>query len=160
MNSEEVVRMYSDMVYGIAMRYVRNQTDADDVYSDVFYRYFRRERSFESEEHRKYWLIRVAVNSAKGYLSGRKYEDELTDDMFGSASMSGGTVSQEELMDLRNALKRLKEDYREVIELYYLNGFNTREISRMLQKPENTVKSSLRRGRKELEKLLSKQAIS
>lgn len=37
----------------VAMRYVRNRTDADDVYSDVFYRYFRRKRTFDSEEHRK-----------------------------------------------------------------------------------------------------------
>ena len=53
MNDEEIVRKYSDMIFGVAMRYVRNRTDADDVYSDVFYRYFRRKRTFDSEEHRK-----------------------------------------------------------------------------------------------------------
>ena len=68
MNAEQIVRKYSDMVYGIAIRYVRNRIDADDVYNDVFYRYFRRERTFASEEHRKNWLIRVSVNAAKDFL--------------------------------------------------------------------------------------------
>ena len=158
MNGEELVRKYSDMVYGIAMRYVRNQTDADDVYNDVFYRYFRRERTFDGEEHRKYWLIRVTVNSAKEFLLNKTHDVGIEeDDMFGEVSITGSDVSLEEIMDLRKALKQLREDYREVIELYYLNGFNTREIAQMLQKSENTVKSNLLRGRQNLKELLSKK---
>ena len=155
MTAEEIVRTYSDMIYGVAMRYVRNEADADDVFNDVFYRYFRRERSFQSEDHRKYWLLRVTVNSAKEFLINKKYEDEINDDMFGDVTLSGSGVSVEELMDLRAALTKLREEYREVIELYYLNGFNTREIAMMLQKPENTVKSHLSRARGELKELLS-----
>ena len=71
MNAEQIVATYSDMVYGVAMRYVRNRVDADDVYNDVFYRYFRRERSFDSEEHRKFWLLRVTVNAAKDFLKNK-----------------------------------------------------------------------------------------
>ena len=63
-------------------------------------------------------------------------------------------VSREELMDLRDGLKKLKEEYREIIELYYINGFNTKEISVMLQKSENTVKSQLLRGRQKLRELI------
>ena len=160
MNAEEMVRTYSDMVYGVAMRYVRNKADADDVYSDVFYRYFNKERTFESEEHRKYWLLRVTVNCSKNVLAGRRYDEELSDDMFGDVSLSGTEAAQEELMDLRKALKNLREDYREVIELYYLNGFNTREIAGMLQRSENTVKSHLLRGRQKLKELLIESGVS
>ena len=155
MNGEQVVRTYSDMVYAVAMRYVRNKADADDVYADTFYRYFRRERTFESEEHRRNWLLRVTVNSAKEFLMNRHYDEELDDDMFGSEPLSGKDISQEDVMDVRDALKKLPRDYREVIELYYINGFNTREIAYMLQRSENTVKSQLLRGRDELKKILS-----
>ena len=89
MSDEEVVRTYSDMIYGVAMRYVRDQYAADEVYSDVFYRYFRRERQFDSEEHRKAWLLRVTVNCAKDYLSNRQYNEEIQDDIFASVSLSG-----------------------------------------------------------------------
>jgi RNA polymerase sigma-70 factor (ECF subfamily) len=154
MNAEQIVRKYSDMVYGIAIRYVRNRIDADDVYNDVFYRYFRRERTFASEEHRKNWLIRVSVNAAKDFLIKKRSDVELRDDMFEDVRSDSSNVSREELMDLRDGLKKLKEEYREIIELYYINGFNTKEISIMLQKSENTVKSQLLRGRQKLRELI------
>ena len=154
MNAEQIVRKYSDMVYGIAIRYVRNRIDADDVYNDVFYRYFRRERTFASEEHRKNWLIRVSVNAAKDFLIKKRSNVELRDDMFEDVRSDSSNVSREELMDLRDGLKKLKEEYREIIELYYINGFNTKEISVMLQKSENTVKSQLLRGRQKLRELI------
>ena len=154
MNAEQIVRKYSDMVYGIAIRYVRNRIDADDVYNDVFYRYFRRERTFASEEHRKNWLIRVSVNAAKDFLIKKRSDVELRDDMFEDVRTDSSNVSREELMDLRDGLKKLKEEYREIIELYYINGFNTKEISVMLQKSENTVKSQLLRGRQKLRELI------
>ncbi|SCW47589.1 RNA polymerase sigma-70 factor, ECF subfamily [Lachnospiraceae bacterium C10] len=154
MNAEQIVRKYSDMVYGIAIRYVRNRIDADDVYNDVFYRYFRRERTFASEEHRKNWLIRVSVNAAKDFLIKKRSDVELRDDMFEDVRTDFSNVSREELMDLRDGLKKLKEEYREIIELYYINGFNTKEISVMLQKSENTVKSQLLRGRQKLREVI------
>ncbi|SDW35556.1 RNA polymerase sigma-70 factor, ECF subfamily [Lachnospiraceae bacterium KHCPX20] len=154
MNAEQIVRKYSDMVYGIAIRYVRNRIDADDVYNDVFYRYFRRERTFASEEHCKNWLIRVSVNAAKDFLIKKRSDVELRDDMFEDVRSDSSNVSREELMDLRDGLKKLKEEYREIIELYYINGFNTKEISVMLQKSENTVKSQLLRGRQKLRELI------
>ena len=154
MNAEQIVRKYSDMVYGIAIRYVRNRIDADDVYNDVFYRYFRRERTFASEEHRKNWLIRVSVNAAKDFLIKKRSDVELRDDMFEDVRSDSSNVSIEELMYLRDGLKKLKEEYREIIELYYINGFNTKEISVMLQKSENTVKSQLLRGRQKLRELI------
>lgn len=60
-NGEEIVRRYSDMVYKIAMRYTRNQYDAEDVLSDTFLTYFKKERVFDSEEHRKARLIKVTI---------------------------------------------------------------------------------------------------
>ncbi len=155
MNDEEIVRKYSDMIFGVAMRYVRNRTDADDVYSDVFYRYFRRKRTFDSEEHRKAWLLRVTVNCAKEFLMNRKYGDEINDDMFGSETLYGTSeASVEDIIAVRDALKDLDDDYREIIELYYFSGLTVSEIGQMLQKPTNTVKSQLLRGRNKLKEML------
>ena len=76
MDAETVVKTYSDMIYRIAMRYVAKPEDAEDVYSEVFLNYFRRPREFESEEHRKAWLIKVTINCAKDLLGKRmNFED-------------------------------------------------------------------------------------
>ena len=86
----------------------------------------------------------------------RGYGEELNDDMFGSEDMSGASgVSVEEIMDVRNAIRKLSDDYREIIELYYFNELTVSEIAQMLQRPVNTVKSQLMRGRNELKKLLA-----
>ncbi len=155
MNDEEMVKAYSDMIYGVAMRYVRNRADADDVYSDVFYRYFRRERSFDSEEHRKSWLLRVTVNAAKEFLINRGHGEELNEDMFGDEAVSASwDTSIEDVLAVRDALKKLDGEYREVIELYYFSDLSVAEIGQMLQRSVNTVKSQLLRGRGKLKELI------
>ena len=53
MDSESVVRRYADMIYKIAYHYVQNGADAEDVFSEVWLIYFKKERTFESEDHRK-----------------------------------------------------------------------------------------------------------
>ena len=151
MSDEEIVRTYSDMIYGVAMRYVRNRTDADDVYSDVFYRYFRRQRTFDSEEHRKAWLLRVTVNCSKDFVMNRGYSEEIQEDMFGSETLYGTTeASAEDILAVREAVKKLDDEHREIIELYYFSGLSVSEIGQMLQKSVNTVKSQLLRGRNKL----------
>lgn len=150
-----MVKAYSDMIFGVAMRYVRNRTDADDVYSDVFYRYFRRERSFDSEEHRKAWLLRVTINASKEFLMKRQYHEELNDDMFSDEDIfAPASTSMDDIIAVRAALRELDETHREIIELYYLNGLSVPEIAQMLQKSVNTVKSQLMRGRKKLKAIL------
>lgn len=156
MSDEEIVRTYSDMIYGVAMRYVRNRTDADDVYSDVFYRYFRRQRTFDSEEHRKAWLLRVTVNCSKDFVMNRGYSEEIQEDMFGSETLYGTTeASAEDIIAVREAVKKLDDEHREIIELYYFSGLSVSEIGQMLQKSVNTVKSQLLRGRNKLKEILA-----
>ena len=64
-NFEEVMEFYMPMVYRIAFARLADRSDAEDVTQDVFLRYFRTGLTYESEEHRKAWLIRCAVNCAK-----------------------------------------------------------------------------------------------
>ena len=72
----EVIEKYKDMVYRIAFSYCRNRSDADDVFQEVFLRYFRKSPVFENAEHEKAWLIRVTVNCSKSVLMSpwRKHE--------------------------------------------------------------------------------------
>ena len=64
-------------------------------------------------------------------------------------------VDKENTLKLRELLKELPENDRVIFLLYYGEGFNTREISEVLELNENTVKSRLRRGRKKLEQAIS-----
>lgn len=138
------------------MRYVRNRTAAEEVYSDVFYRYFRKPREFNDEDHRKAWLLRVTVNAAKSYLMKQRYDADIDDDMFENRlADTSWEMNQDNVIAVREALKRLDEKYREVIELYYFSGLKVSEIARTLGMPVGTVKSNLMRARHKLKELLS-----
>ncbi|MBP3204216.1 MAG: sigma-70 family RNA polymerase sigma factor [Lachnospiraceae bacterium] len=151
MDAETIVLTYSDMVYRIAMRYVRQPADAEDVYSEVFLRYFRKPREFESEEHRKAWLIKVTMNCAKDLLTQKLSYDEIETVQIPEAEKG---PDKEELLDLRNAMEGLKPEYREAISLYYLDGLSVKQVADVMDRPENTVKSLLMRGREALKKEL------
>ena len=152
MDAEEIVRTYSDMIYRITLSYTKNKEDAEDAYGETFLRLFKKEREFNSEEHRKAWLIRVAINCSKQILMSRPGSEELNDEI--EAAPEAG-LSPEEHMDLKEAISRLSGDYQSVIELYYLQSLSVREISELLGRPENTVKSLLKRAREMLKGFLT-----
>ena len=68
MYKRQVLNRYSEMVYRLAFSWTKNRCNAVDILQDVFLRYIRENRAFESEEHRKAWLIRVTVNRCKDLL--------------------------------------------------------------------------------------------
>ena len=151
MNEEAIVRTYADMVYKIAYRYVANPTDADDVFSETFLTYFKKERSFQDEEHRKAWLIRVTINCAKDLLKGRPSWEELNETIAGEEAPD---LCSEEQLDLHTAIQQLRLEYREAICLHYLEGLSIQDIAAVLGRNENTVKTHLARGREKLRKFL------
>jgi RNA polymerase sigma-70 factor (ECF subfamily) len=147
---EQIVRTYADMVYRIAYRYVKNSIDTDDVFSEVFLAYFKKERTFESEEHRKAWLIRVTINCAKDFLAQRAQLQQLHEE-----TLSDPTARDADTyMDLYKAIEGLRPEYREVIKLYYLDDLSVKEIAQILNKNENTIKTQLFRARDTLKSAL------
>jgi RNA polymerase sigma-70 factor (ECF subfamily) len=147
---EQIVRTYADMVYRIAYRYVKNSIDSDDVFSEVFLAYFKKERTFESEEHRKAWLIRVTINCAKDLLAQRAQLQQLHEETLPDQTARDADT----YMDLHNAIEQLRPEYQEVIKLYYLDDLSVKEIAQILNKNENTIKTQLFRARDTLKSVL------
>ena len=66
---EQTIEKYSNMVYRLAMARTRNIETSEDVYQEVFLRLAKKMPEFESEEHKKAWLIRVTINCSKSILN-------------------------------------------------------------------------------------------
>lgn len=147
---EQIVRTYADMVYRIACRYVKNSIDADDVFSEVFLAYFKKERTFDSEEHRKAWLIRVTINCAKDLLGQSAQTQQINEEILADQT----TRDTDTYMDLHEAIERLRPEYREVIKLYYLDDLPVKQIAQILSINENTIKTRLSRAREALKSML------
>lgn len=152
MSDDFVLRTYADMIYKVAVRNTQNLADAEDVFSDTFLAYFTKKPEFETEEHRKAWLIRVTINHARNLHRSQKKISELDERI---PSEEHGFEQVELASDLSEALRRMRPDYREVICLFYLQELSTHEIAQVLDKNESTIRTQLSRARKQLRNFLT-----
>lgn len=117
-------------MYKIAISYVKNDEDAADAIQDTILSCYENLKSLKYNRYFKTWMIRILINKCKDILQ-RKNRMICTDEM----------------------PEPLDEKYRMIVLLYYMEGFNTREISEILDMKESTVKSRLQRGRKQIAKM-------
>ncbi len=144
---EDVFERYGNTVYRLAFAYARSKADADDIFQEVFLRYYRRAPAFETEEHRKAWLLRVTINRAKSCLSRRV--------LHGPPQAEGAVpFSAPASMELHEALSKLAPKYRTVIHLFYYEGYTAEEIGALLRQKPATVRTQLTRARRRLASLL------
>lgn len=140
-----LAQKYIDTVYRVALGYVKNPTDADDITQNVFLALWKHPRDFASQEHARNWLIRVTVNECKKWhrspwrktVPFEEYAQSLT---FESQASSA----------LFYAVMALPVKYRLPIYLHYYEGYSTEEIAAILKMSKGTVCTNLSRGRQML----------
>lgn len=146
--AERLLNDYGNSILRLAYSYLHNSSDAEDILQETLIRFLEAAPALESEEHEKAWLLRVAANLSKNRIAYNRVRacDELQDQL-----------AQEEREDLSfvwDAVRDLPERYREVIHLFYQEGYPTAEIARILGRKEATVRSDLHRGREKLKDIL------
>ena len=151
---ERAVRTYGDMVLRLAVVNTNNQTEAEDIFQEVFLKLFRHQNSIISEEHLKAWLIRVTINQSHSHT--RSLWNKLTRG-FGDKEDIKDEGAENELLnkestsDLTRAVMSLPLKYRDVIHLYYYEELSIKEIADIKGEKEATIKTRLARGRKLIE---------
>lgn len=158
---DEVMRLYIPTVYRIAFERLKNSADADDVTQEVFVRYFKADKTFESEEHRKYFIIRIAVNCANSFAKSSWFKHRAhTDALENIPEFSAGDTTAEnaekkaERRAVVEAVLKLPDKYRIVVHLFYFEDLSIAQIAEVTGEKESTIKSQLSRARDKLKKLL------
>ena len=106
------VRTYMDTVYRVAYNCLRDGTGAEDVCQEVFLRLYRSGPAFQSEEHRKRWLIRVAINEARRALASPWRRTASLDELPAEAAVA---APEDDTLPL---VMSLPKKYRVVLYLY------------------------------------------
>lgn len=142
----DTIDQFADMVYRLGLVYMHNKDDAEDVFQKVFVKYALCVHAFDSDEHKKAWLIRVTINCCRSDLRSawKKRVDLMEEDPEAASPV------REDYRDLWDAMGALDPKYRAVLYLHYFEGYKAAEISKILGKRENTVYSLLARGRERL----------
>ena len=137
-------------LYRVAFSILRTEDEINDAISNTTVIVFEKIHTLKNEEYFKTWLTRILINECyKIYNQNKKiiylenydqekltYNDTYVDD------------------DIKNVIKNLDKDLKQIVILYYFEDFSVKEISKIIKIPEGTVKSRLSRARKELEKAL------
>ncbi len=139
---------YGNTILRVAYSYLHNMKDAEEVLQDTLLKYLQTRPEVDGAEHEKAWLIHVSANIAKNRINynSLRATDELHDELVAQ--------EQEDLAYVWDAVRELPETYREVIHLYYQEGYSTKQIAALLGRNESTVRSDLKRGREQLKAIL------
>ena len=150
-NAERLLDTHGNAVLRMAYSYLHNMSDAEDILQETLIKYLKTQPELEGPEHEKAWLLRVAANLSKNRLDYNRLRD--TDEL------EETLVSQEreDLSFLWEAVKQLPDTSRDVIHLFYYEGYPTAQIAKILNRRESTVRSDLRRGRERLKKILKEE---
>ena len=146
--AERLLDRYGQSVLRLSYAYLHNMSDAEEILQDTLVQFLKTSPVFDSPDHEKAWLLRVASNLCKNRLiyDRRRRADPLSE-----------TLAQEDRPDLSfvwEAVKALPVHQREVVHLFYHEGFATAEIARIVGRKESTVRSDLHRARLRLKEIL------
>lgn len=167
---EEIVARYESKVFNLAMRFTRNEEDAEEVLQDVFSTVYRKIESFQGKSAFSSWLYRVIVNAAFMKLRKRKQHqtvsiEDLTpavkqlcveEEQPGCARSDSFTLNRELRDTLEAAINKLPDQYRKVFVLRDVDGLSNQEVGEILQLSIPAVKSRLHRSRLMLRKRLQR----
>ena len=144
----DVMNRHGNRILRLAYSYVHNMQDAEEILQDTLIKLLDSAPVFESDEHEKAWLLRVAANLSNNRIEYNKLRDtdELKDDLVAE--------EREDLSFVWEAVKSLPENYREVIHLFYEEGYQTDEIAELLGESGANIRTRLKRARAKLKDIL------
>ncbi len=148
--AERLVNAYADAILRLSYTYLKNIDDAQDICQTVFVKLLSEPRRFESAEHERAYVLRMASNACKDLLKSpwRKRTCGL------DAVSEVPAPEAEEEGSLLAAVNELPTHYRTVIYLFYYEGYQAAEIGKILGVPTATVHTRLARGRARLKDIL------
>ena len=154
---DAIINYYQPAIYNHLRRLINNDDDAADLAQEVFLKLYKTKDRINPSDNFKSYLYKIATNTAYDWLKKKKrhpedliIDDEGVDFETIEAKLSYYKIEDISLIDLNSALDQIKTIYKDLLLLYYQQGFSYEEISTITGRPLNTVKVGLYRAKKAL----------
>jgi RNA polymerase sigma-70 factor (ECF subfamily) len=170
---EELITRYQSRVFGMARKYFRNESDAEDVVQTIFTKTFQKLSSYKGTAPFEHWFMRLSVNTCYDALRRKRnrpdqtisdmlFDDESWQDRLGNIPDTSDRVGLEEARELvYTVLGQISDRARIVLTLQELEGRTIKEIAEITGWSESLVKVQAFRARKEMrasvERFLSRE---
>ena len=153
MDTKEYERLTSqllDSVYRVAVNGCRNYTDAEDIVQNTFLKLWQKKDGFESDDHARRWLLRVAVNECNSLWRSPWKRKTSSLEEFAQEPV----FTTPEKSSLYDAVKELPQKNRLIVYLYYFEDYSVKEVAQMMGLSESAVQNRLFRAREKLKEIL------
>ena len=164
---EDLYSRYANILYASALKFVKEDADAQDVVQDVFIQIWDKAKLYDPAKGKPLtWALTLTRNRAidriraiqrRTRLRDEFEQETFVDESAGVREALSGVDASEKGQILRKAVSQLSPQQKKVIELAYFGGFTQTEIAEKLAEPLGTVKARARRGLLKLKELLGDQ---
>ncbi|HLV42056.1 MAG TPA: sigma-70 family RNA polymerase sigma factor [Brumimicrobium sp.] len=157
----ELFERFSPLMMGVAMRYMKDVEQAEDVLQDGFIKVFNNLHRFENKGSLEGWIRRIIVNTALDQIrKNKKYRSDVElEDSSLLVAQNDNVESQLQAEVLLKIVQELPDGYRMVFNMYAIEGYSHKEIAEQLEISESTSKSQYSRAKAFLRDLLEKYNI-
>lgn len=139
---------YSAQFFGICLRYMKDQRDAEEVLTNGFMKIFNNISKYREEGSFEGWMKRILVNEALMYIrKNRQMFVEVDIDETKDVEGFSWTQNDLETRELLKLIQSLPTGYRTIFNMYAVEGYSHKEIAKTLGISEATSKSQLSRAR-------------
>lgn len=148
---------YSDDLLRLAYYYTKNLQAAEDIVQEVFIKFLA--SNYTETGYLRAYLVKMTVNRSKDYVKSWAYRKiQLQEQLPLRIFWPKDAIEQQQLRSaVGEAIFALPLKYREVIIFYYYEDLHTAEIAALLEVPESTIRTRLRRAREKLKPVLQRE---
>lgn len=144
-------REFSPKMYGVCLRYMKNEADAEDVLHDAFVKIFSRLRQFRGDGNFEGWIRRIVVNTAISHLGrGKRLLGKIDEPDCTTADTTETILEKIGYKQIIEILAQMPIGYRTIFNLYAIEGYSHKEIGKILKINEATSRSQYMRARQML----------
>ena len=149
-----VYNEYAKELYNIAYGFTRNRDDSIDIMQNAYVVLLESNKKFESNEHIKYFLIRVTINESLDLLKSASKKRVIKNN---DVVVNFPETKKEGLpYDLSEIVNTLPEKYKTIIILHYYDDMKIKDISNVLKISESAVKKRLERARDLIKEIIER----
>ncbi|MCJ7467355.1 MAG: RNA polymerase sigma factor [Maribacter sp.] len=145
----KLYKQYCEGMFCVAMRFLKDADDAEDVLQESFIKAFQKIHQFKGDVTFGAWLKRIVINKSIDFLKSKKENTmRLNENFIHITEDEDWTVDDGVATEtIKKAIERLPEKYRYVVMMYLIEGFDHSEIAEVLHLTETTCRTRLLRGK-------------
>ncbi len=155
----QLYEQYCQGMFCVAMRFLKNEDDAEDVLQEAFIKAFQKIGQYKGEVTFGAWLKKIVVNRSIDFLKGKKEHMIALDESYMHIVEDDDWSIEDgiSIAEVKTAIASLPDKYRLVLELYLIEGYDHEEISEILSITNTASRTRLLRAKGQLKELVSKK---